>query len=166
MSTNQVVVHGRREKKISVLFCTPLMARAHMSLRQAGELVYCDATASLDQYNSPTFIIRTCTSAGGIPLGVVITSGESEETLVEAFTYLRTVLPPKAFYGRGDRGPELFLTDDNAAERAALKVVWPKSTLMLCIFHYLQAWWSWLWDKKQNIAKADRQLVYTLSMMD
>ena len=67
-----------------------------------------------------------------------------------------------SFYGRGDSGPELFLTDDSAAERAALKAVWPESTLMLCIFHYLQAWWSWLWDKKQNIAKADRQPIMQL----
>ena len=56
---------------------------------------------------------------------MVITSGESEETLVEAFTYLKAVLPPEAFFGRGESGPELFLTDDCAAERAALKAVWP-----------------------------------------
>ena len=24
-------------------------------------------------------------------------------------------------------------------------------------FHYLQAWWSWLWDKKHGIDKGDRQ---------
>lgn len=56
--------------------CTPLMARAHTMLRQAGELVYCDSTASLDRYNCPTFIMSTSSSGGGIPLGVVITSGE------------------------------------------------------------------------------------------
>ena len=94
-----------------------------MHIRQASELVYWDATASLDQYNSPTFITSTCTPAGGIPLGVMITSGESEEVLVEAFTYLKAVLPPEAFYGRSERGPEVFLTDVCTAERAALKLV-------------------------------------------
>ncbi len=29
--------------------CTPLMARAHAMIQQAGELVYCDSTASLDR---------------------------------------------------------------------------------------------------------------------
>ena len=58
--------------------CTPLMARAHVLLQQAGELVHCDSTASLDWCNCPTFIMGTVCSAGGIPVGVVITSGEAE----------------------------------------------------------------------------------------
>ena len=83
------------EKKASdqplvLAICTPLMARAHKLVRQAGELVYCDSTSSLDRYNCPTFVMSTCTSAGGIPLGVVITSGESEEVITEAMTFLKT----------------------------------------------------------------------------
>ena len=58
--------------------CTPLMPRAHVLLQQAGELVHCDSTASLDRCNCPTFIMSTACSAGGIPVGVVITSGEAE----------------------------------------------------------------------------------------
>jgi len=30
--------------------CTPLMSRAHQLVRQAGGLVYCDLTSSLDRY--------------------------------------------------------------------------------------------------------------------
>ena len=33
--------------------CTPLMSRAHQLVKQAGELVYCDSTSSLDRYNCP-----------------------------------------------------------------------------------------------------------------
>ena len=62
--------------------CTPLMVRAHTMLRQAEELVHCDSTASLDRCNCPTFVMSTASSAGGIPLGVVITSGESETTII------------------------------------------------------------------------------------
>lgn len=89
--------------------CTPLMARAHQYIRQAGELIYCDSTASLDRYNCPTFVMSTCTSAGGIPLGTVITSGESEIVLTEAMSCLKSVLPQNAFYGRGVRGPEVYV---------------------------------------------------------
>ena len=142
--------------------CTPLMARAHRLVRQAGELVYCDATASLDKYNSPTFIISTSSSAGGIPLGVVITSGESELILEEAFSFLKKVLPQNAFYGRGEKGPQLFITDDSSAERSAIRATWPDSTLLLCVFHYLQSWWSWLWDSKQCIHKDDKQPIIDL----
>ena len=83
--------------------CTPVMACAHQMLRQSGELVYIDATSSLDRYNCPTFMISTCTPAGGIPLGVVITSREDEATISEALTFLKSVFPPEAFYSRGSK---------------------------------------------------------------
>ena len=72
-------------------------------LCQAGKLVYCDCIASLDRYNSPTFIMSASSSGGGIPLGMVITSGESENTLTESFCHLRSVFPQTAFFGRGHR---------------------------------------------------------------
>ena len=137
--------------------CTPLMTRAHEMLRQAGELIFCDSTASLDRHNCPTFIMSTSSSGGGIPLGVVITSGESEDVLAEAFSHLRSVMPDGAFYGRGDTGPQIFITDDAEAERNALRTTWPEATQLLCIFHYLQSWWRWLWDNVHGISMEDRQ---------
>ena len=75
-----------KDTPLVLAVCIPLMARAHVMLRQANELVYCDSTASLDRYNCPTFIMSTSSSGGGVPLGVVITSGESEDTLTESFS--------------------------------------------------------------------------------
>ena len=146
-------IQGKAASQPLVLaICTPLMSCAHQLVKQAGELVYCDSTSSLDRYNCPTFIMSTCTSAGGIPLGVVITSGESEEVITEAVTFLKAILPTNAFYGRGAQGPEVCITDDCDAERAALKNTWPGTALLLCIFHYLQCWWTWLWDADHGIA--------------
>ena len=156
---------GWRETKSQPLvlaICTPLMARAHQLVKQAGEVVYCDSTSSLDRYNCPTFIMSTCSSAGGIPLGVVITSGESEDVITEATTFLKSVLPQDAFYGRGSAGPDVCITDGCTAERTALHNTWPKMELLLCIFHYLQSWWSWLWDAKHGIATKDRQAIILL----
>jgi len=67
------------------------MARVHKLIRQAGELTYYDSTASLDRYNCPTFMLSTSCSAGGIPLGVVITSSENEITITEALTFMKAV---------------------------------------------------------------------------
>ena len=139
--------------------CTPIMARAHQMLRQAGELVYVDATSSLDRYNCPTFMFSTCTPAGGLPLGVVITSGEDEASITEAFSFLKSILPQNAFYGRGANGPEMCITDDCTAERSAIHNTWSETKLFLCIFHYLQSWWTWLWDGKQGITKDDRPVL-------
>ena len=33
---------------------------------------------------------------------------------------------------------------------------------MLCIFHYLQCWWTWLLETKQGISKEDRQPIFNL----
>lgn len=71
-------------------------------------------------------------------------------------------MPSYAFYGRKDQGPEICITDDSSAERAALKTVWPNTTYLLCIFHYLQSWWSWLLESKQGISKDDRQPIFNL----
>ena len=83
------------------------MARAHALVRQAGELVYCDSTASLDRYNSPTFVISTCTSAGAVPLGVVVTSGESEDTIIEAISYLKSATSGYLFWKREQGAREM-----------------------------------------------------------
>ena len=149
-------------KPLVLAVCTPLMARAHQMVRQASEMVFCDSTASLDRYNCPTFFMSTSSSAGGIPLGVVITSGECMPTLTESFSYLRSIFPTNAFYGRGIMGPTMFITDDSEAERGALRAVWPNSVQLLCIFHYLQSWWTWLWDRKHGIDKEDRYPIMLL----
>ena len=127
------------EQPLVLAICTPLMARAHSMIQQAGELIYCDSTASLDRFSCPTFIISTCSAAGGIPLGVVITSGEDENSISEAINFLKTVLPHGAFYGKGSNGPSMCITDDCTAERTAIKNNWPNIEMYLCIFHYLQA---------------------------
>ena len=92
------------EQPLVLAVCTPLMARAHALVRQAGELVYCDSTASLDRYNSPTFVISTCTSAGGVPLGVVVTSGESEDTITEVSLISSLCYQWMPFLEEGARG--------------------------------------------------------------
>ena len=102
--------------------------------------------------------MSTSSSGGGIPLGVVITSGESENTLTESFCHLRSAFPQTVFSGRGMKGPQMFCD----AEKRALKNIWPATDQLLCIFHYLQCWW-WLWDSKHGIDNADRQPIITSS---
>ena len=67
------------------------------------------------------FRFLTCSPAGGLPLGWVVTSGESETLLTEAFTKFREMLPQYAFYKRGEKGPMLFVTDDAEAEINSLR---------------------------------------------
>ena len=69
----------------------------------------------------------------------------------------KSILPETAFYGRGIRGPCVYLTDDAEAEFKAFQSVFPESTHLLCQFHLLQATWRWLWNAHHKIAKGDRK---------
>ena len=142
---------------------TPLMARTHMYIPQSKDIAFVDSTASLDRFSSPTFIVSTASSAGGIPLGVVITSSESTLVLEQAFQQLQHIMPEWAFHGNGRvKGPAIILTDDSKSERQSLHTIWPEATLLLCLFHYLQSWWTWLWDKKNGIEKKDKLLIMNI----
>ena len=47
------------------------------------------------------FVMCTLSVAGGLQLGIVITTDEKTETLISAFRMLKEILPEGAFHGRG-----------------------------------------------------------------
>ena len=142
------------EDETIVAVCDQLSRRVHKLLPQAGDIVYVDATSNLDRQDSKLIKFMTCSPAGGLPLGFVITRSESETVLKAAFRKLKDVLPDDAFYKRGkERGPSLFMTDDADAEINALHDVWPDAKLLLCAWHVLNAVWRWLWDSNHQIKK-------------
>ncbi|XP_049517010.1 uncharacterized protein LOC119440447 [Dermacentor silvarum] len=49
------------------------------------------------------------------------------------------------------------MTDNSAAEKAALQAVWPQGTQLLCFFHVAQAEWRWLTAARNNIGKEQRK---------
>jgi len=159
--------HGYQKKPkdlptepLLLAICTPIMSRVHSMMPQSSELTFCDSTSSLDTEGCSCFILSSSTPAGAIPVGVLITSGESTSVLVAGFKALKKVLPTGSFYGKGESGPDIFMTDDSATEKASLKQVFPKSKQLLCIFHFLQAMWRWLWNAKNGISdKLERQIL-------
>jgi len=138
--------------------CSPIMYRAHRYIRQSSELVFMDATSSLDRFSCPTYILSTGSAAGAVPLGVFVISNETTSTIADGLNLLKSVMPSDAFFGKGgEAGPSLFLTDELATQREALGKVWPDSRQLLCLFHYLQRWWRWLWEAKQGVNMDDRK---------
>ena len=71
----------QKEMPLSVAICTPLMARVHQTVPQAGEMMFVDSSSSMDRYNLSTFILSTSHCGGGLPLGVMITSNEAAPTI-------------------------------------------------------------------------------------
>ena len=85
-----------------------------------------------------------------------VTTSESEAAVKCGLDLLKDILPGEAFFGRGAEGPKVIMTDDSTAERTAIRAVWPLCTLLLCIFHVLQAAWRWLWNSRHGIPKNSR----------
>ncbi len=74
------------EQPLVMAICTPQMSRVHALVPQAAELSYVDSTASLDDFNNAVYVMSTSCAAGGVPLGVVITSGETTHVITKAMT--------------------------------------------------------------------------------
>lgn len=159
----KVEVVEDRQHLVFVL-CSPLMKRAHRLLKSAGEIMFADASGTMDCLNCRLFLFLTSSVAGAVPLGVLIVTSESESVLKIAIGLWKSLLPNDAFFGRGPSvGPKLIMTDDSRSERNAFQASFPDAILLLCLFHLLQAFWRYLWDREQNIPKNDRpQLLYLL----
>ena len=145
----------------------PFDVSSSQYIKQAEEVVFCDSTSTLDRFNTSLFILSTSHPTGGMPLAVMITSDEQEETLLHGLSMLKGVLPKEAFHGCGvQQGPMVVMTDDSLAERNALHSVWPATCRLLCVFHFLQAKWTWLHDGQNQIANEDRSiLINKIKMM-
>ena len=145
------------EKPLILAVVTPLMARVH-TLPQAGEMVFLDASASIDRHNNPVYFLFTHHPSGALPLCVWVTSDNSQQTVTSCLEKARDLFPDSAFGGRGvNEGPKICLTDDDSSQRAALRTTWKSTKLLLCVFHFLQATWRWLWDSKNKIELCDRK---------
>ena len=127
------------EQPLILAVCTPLMSRVHENIQQSKELIFVDSSSSFDDFNNPMFVVSTSSAAGGLPLGVVVTSGESSSVVYQAMCALKRLFPERSFYGEGS--PENVITDDSSAEREGLKNTWPAAKLYLCVFHFLQSMW-------------------------
>ena len=121
-----------------------------------------DASGNMDRQNARVILLMTHSAAGGLPLGVLILSNEQCATITAALRLYMTMLDNRCFGGRGAAGPAVFMTDDSTAERAALQDVFPDSTLLLCAFHILQAYWRFLWDHKTGVQKQYRQQLFSV----
>ena len=88
-----------------------------------------DSSSSFDDFNNPMFVVSTSSAAGGLPLGVVVTSGESSSIVYQAMCALKRLFPERSFYGEGS--PENVITGDSSAEREGLKNTWPAANLCI-----------------------------------
>ena len=68
------------------------------------------------------------------------------------------VLPEGSFYG-SKNGPKVVMTDDSNIEREAISQTWPNAHLLLCVFHFLQSHWTWLYEGKNKFKNEHRAIL-------
>ncbi|KAF0310053.1 hypothetical protein FJT64_018873 [Amphibalanus amphitrite] len=71
---------------------TPLMERVH-TLPDAGEVVFVDASGGMDRHGQRVFLLMCWSPAGGLPLGVIVSTSETEAVVDKAFRLLVGILP-------------------------------------------------------------------------
>ncbi|XP_070839700.1 uncharacterized protein [Chaetodon trifascialis] len=143
------------DNQLVIAICTPMMRRVHARLKESSEMVFVDSTGNFNRHKRRLFLLLTHSSAGGLPLGVFITTSETLATVSAAVQLLQTVFPPDRFFGHPE-GPLVAMTDDCTALRQALHEAFPKVTLVLCVFHLLQAMWRWLWSSSNGVPEQHR----------
>ncbi|KAJ8272503.1 hypothetical protein GJAV_G00089910 [Gymnothorax javanicus] len=132
------------DNQLLIAICTPLMKRVHSQIQQSGEMVFVDSSGNCDRRNHCIFLLMTHSTAGGSPLEILITASENQATVTAALQLLNSVLPAERFFGRREEGPRVMLADDCLALRQSLDAVYPGATIILCVFHLLQALWRGL----------------------
>ena len=61
-----------------ILLLTPFMRRVHEEIREAGEIVFVDATSNCDGLNTNVVPILCASPAGALPLGFLFLSSQEE----------------------------------------------------------------------------------------
>ena len=69
------------EAHYCIALVTPFMRRVHKEVKESGEVVFVDATASVDRTGSVVLPLVCASPAGALPLGVVIASSQDEKCL-------------------------------------------------------------------------------------
>ena len=120
----------------AIAIVTPIMERTHKLLPQAKEMVFMDSTSNLDTtFTTMTFLLAA-SPIGGLPLAVILTDGQDKKSYINGLKLVGEITENYGFYGQ--KYPDIFMTDDCAAERGAIEEVFPQSVQLLCIFHVLQ----------------------------
>ncbi|KAL3171479.1 hypothetical protein MRX96_013684 [Rhipicephalus microplus] len=119
----------------AVVVVTPIMRRAH-NLELAREIVFVDSTASCDTTKCTVTVVQTATKAGAVQLTVLIHKEQSTDDYLAAFKLLKEANP--LCFG-GQPAPQVLMSDNSSAEKAALQQTWPSARHLLCHFHVAQA---------------------------
>ncbi|XP_065202658.1 uncharacterized protein LOC135833005 [Planococcus citri] len=144
-----------------VIFIATACMRRALKSQAASELVYTDNIGSTAQYGLRVYLLLTNIKDEAVPLGIVITSSETNKAVKTGFGLLSTSLDDQSFNGKGRLGPAIIMTDDSVPEMVSMKGLFPYSKIVLSAFHFLRSCYKWLVKIEHKINKQDREIIYS-----
>ena len=129
--SSSVGCHFKYLEQLNIyVLITELMKKTATHVR-ASVVVTMDTTFGLSiKWKMTMLCIKT--SAKAIPIAILVHDRETADVFVAFLSLIREDFP--TFFG-GNPFPQVFITDDNKAERKALERVFPESKLWLCHYH-------------------------------
>lgn len=76
----------------AVLVATEIMRRAQ-ELHAAAEIIFIDSTSSCDTMHATVTVLLAATSAGAVPIGVLLHNSQTAEAYTRAFMLLKEAYP-------------------------------------------------------------------------
>ncbi|XP_011668590.1 uncharacterized protein LOC763223 [Strongylocentrotus purpuratus] len=140
-----------------VVICSASMQRVHEFWPTSKELCYLDTFEGLERQNWRVTVLLTPSPIGELPLGILMSSSGSSETLSLGLQLLHKLLPKFSYYERGHSGPSVVITREDAEEQLTLHKVYPTAELLVNPQALIQSAKDWLWNPVNSVSKADRQ---------
>lgn len=144
---------------ISIL--TPLMKRG-LENPMSGETVFVDSVNYVDKFGV-NILLLTCVfnPTTRIPLGIIITSQETESILEQGLRLYLLMTEEASFGGRGKDGPSVFVSDHSKIIVKVFKTVFPQASSLWSGFHFLKKAYNWMFSSKYHVSKDDLGHLYS-----
>ena len=151
------------ENQWVIAFCSKIMLGAARLNNITSKIVCIDSSGGMDRTSGHLFNLVIPGPTGSLSLGMFITFSESKADIILGLKLLKEI-----WYSNNISftEPGFFMSDDSSAQIGAIYEVFPRSKVLLCQFHVVQALWRWLQanetkDNRQKIVKSFRKVMYS-----
>lgn len=159
---DSAAVDTTEDGQVVVAICTPFMKRVHTCIAESGDVLLINSFWSCDDKNLKIFVLLCHSVERGLPLGVIITSEETQSTISAGLWLLKTLIPSRNFFGCHGGPWTIALSEDCTPLRHALQEAYPEASFLLCAFHLMQEVRQWLRDNSSDITKPERSQLLDL----
>lgn len=144
--------------QFAIVLATPLMLRTLTKDPTQSEIIFCESTSKLDDFDYHIFLLLVDSCCGGLPVGVIIASSDDDYVLTCGFKLYKSL-----FLKEDDlrEGPRLIMTDSRIAVRDSFSSAFPNAVVLVCAFNVLQAAWKYLFDPQNEIHFENRIELFT-----